>query len=225
MQVKTKTANGMAYTATGVYGGDQAVKGDLSIKLTPVAGATITSKLFTTGNMTHEAVLDKLGVNGLKLTFLGGMGSRQIGVTTMEYMNKNVALTTAMDVVSGPVAHATLTAGSNAFTCGVEGEYDTSTKEFKKGNFVVNYSDGKESEATVTVLNKGDSAKLAYSHDARPDLSIAGEFAYNRKADAKQLTMGIKYKVDSDTTLKAKINSEGMFSASYIQVSGSGRTS
>jgi voltage-dependent anion channel protein 2 len=218
LQIKTKTRNGMTYTSTAVQSGkSDALAGDLSLKFCPVAGTTVTSKLFTSGNMTHEAVMERLGVAGLKLTVLGGMGTQQLGVGTVEYVSKNVAFTSAVDVLSGPIVHAAVTAGADVVTGGVEAEYDTKAKSFRRYNFALNYTDGKESEATLTLLNKGETGKLAYSHLARPDLSVAGEFLYDRRADAKLLTMGIKYEVDRETTLKAKINSDGLVSSSYIQ--------
>lgn len=220
VEVKTKTQAGMTYTTSGIQNGlDGSLSGNLSLKFSPVAGSTVTSKFFTSGNMTHEAVLENLGVEGLKLTLLGGMGSKQVGVGTAEYVHKNLAITSAVDALFGPIAHTSATIGYDVFTAGLEAEYDSRTKDVSKCNFALNYSDGRESEATLTFLNKGDTAKLAYSHSARPDLSIAGEFLYDRRIDAKLLTMGIKYDVDRDTSLKAKITSDGLVSASYIQVS------
>jgi Eukaryotic porin len=208
----------MTYTSTGVQNvKSDALAGDLSLKFSPMAGTTVTSKLFTSGNMTHEAVMERLGVSGLTLTILGGMGSKQVGVGTVEYVTKNAALTSAVDVLSGPIVHAAVTAGLDVATVGVEAEYDTKARNFRRYNFAVNYADSKESEATLTVLNKGETGKLAYSHLARPDLSVAGEFLYDRRADAKLLTMGVKYEVDRETTLKGKINSDGLVSTSYIQ--------
>jgi voltage-dependent anion channel protein 2 len=219
VQVKTKTVNGLTYTTTGIQSGyDDALAGDLSLKYSLVPGAEVTSKFFTSGKMTHEAVLDRLGVQGLKLTVLAGAGgAKQVAVGTVEYAHKAVAGTASVDALHGPVAHATATVGHGVFTGGVEGEYDTKGGALKKLNFAACYTDGNESEATVTFLNKGETGKVAYSHLARKDLTVAGEFLYDRKADAKLLTLGVKYEVDRQTTLKAKINSDGLVSGSYLQ--------
>lgn len=219
VQVKTKTKNGMTYTSTAVQSSkDDSLAGDLQLKFSPHPGASVTSKLFTSGRMTHETVLDRLGVAGVKLTLLAGASAKNnLAVSTLEYKHESVAITTAIDAISGPVAHTTATVGTSAYTAGVEAEYDTADKELKKCNFALNYADSSESEATVTVLNKGETAKLAYSHAIRPDFSVAAEYLFDKKADARRLTAGAKYEVDRDTTLKAKIFSDGQVSASYIQ--------
>jgi voltage-dependent anion channel protein 2 len=209
----------MTYTTTGIQAAkDDSLAGDLALKFAPVSGALVTSKFFTSGKMTHEAVLDALGVPGLKLTVLAGAGGpNQVAVGTVEYVHKSIATTASVDALHGPTAHASLTAGYGAFTGGVEAEYDTASNAFNKCNLSSSYTDGNESEATLTVLNKGETAKLAYSHLVRNDFSVAGEFLYDRKADAKLLTLGVKYDVDRQTSLKAKINSAGLVSASYLQ--------
>jgi Eukaryotic porin len=218
VQVKTKTQNGMTYTSTAIQSAkDDSLAGDLELKFSPAPGAAVTSKLFTSGKMSHEAVFDRLGVEGLKLTLLGGVSSKSnVGVSTLEYQHKSATCTAAVDAIAN-VAYVTGTAGTAALTVGVDGQYDTAAKELRECNVALNYSDGKESETTVTTLNKGESAKLAYSHAIRPDFSVASEFFYDRRADAKLVTIGAKYDVDQDTTLKAKITSDGLVSASYIQ--------
>ncbi len=97
-------------------------------------------------------------------------------------------------------------------------------KKLKKYDGVLNYSDGKDQEVTVAVADKGAKAKFAYSHLVSRDFAVAAEFAYDKHEDSKTLTMGTKYLVDRDTTLKAKIESSGIFSLSYLQEIRSGTT-
>lgn len=221
MQVKTQTQNGTTFTSTAVQSPkEENLSGDLQMKFVPAPGATVTSKLFTSGKMTHEAVLERIGVDGLKLTALGGMSSKEnLGVASVEYLHKSATLTAGLDAVR-KTANITATAGSSgkfALTAGVEAQYDTVAKEVTKCDVIANYSDGKDSEATLATIGKGEAVKLTYSHSIRPDLGVAVEFMYDRAAEAKLVTVGTKYEVDRDSSLKTKVSSDGIMSASFIQ--------
>lgn len=217
VQLKTKTSNGVTYTSTGVLSGkDDSLSGDLSCKYS-LSGASMTTKLFTSGKMTHETVLDNTGVKGLKLTVLGGLGPKQTLLATGEFVNAHVAAVVAANCLGNPSVHPALTVGMHGVTAGVSGDFDVEAKEMKNIDGVINYSTGKEHEATVMFLNKASKIKFSYSHVMSPDLSVAAEFLYDRSGDAKLLTMGTKYTVDADTTVKAKIDNAGAVSLSYVQ--------
>lgn len=219
MQLKTKTTNGMTYTTTAKQSGkDESLSGDLSCKYS-INGSTMTTKLLTSGLLTHEVELEKTGVKGLKLTMLGGLGPEQSLLATVEYVHPHLSVVSSANLLGSQSVHSAATIGLNSVTAGVAGELDLETKQFKNVDGVINYSNGKEHEATAMLLNKGTVAKFAYSHIMRSDFSVAAEFLYDTKGEggSKLLTMGSKYEVDPDTTLKMKIDSAGSFWVSYIQ--------
>lgn len=217
VQLKTKTSNGMTYTTTAKQsGGDGSLAGELSCKYA-VNGSTMTTKFFTSGKLTQEVELQKTGVKGLKLTLLGGLGPSQSLLTTAEYVHPHLSLVSAANLLGKQSVNAALTMGVHGVTAGVAGEFDLESKEIKNVDGAVNYSHGKEHEATAMLLKKGAQAKFAYSHIVTSDFSVAAEFLYDIKNDGKLLTMGSKYEVDPETTLKMKIDSAGAFSVSYIQ--------
>lgn len=220
VQLKTKTANGMTYTTTGLLKEkDESLAGDLSCKYS-VSGATMTTKLFTSGKMTHEMVLEKIGVKGLKVTVLGGLGSEKSAsslVGTVEYVRPALSCVASGSALGSPTLDTAISVGGHGLTVGVEGSAYVESKELKAVNGVLNYTDGKEHEATFSLLEKASKAKFAYSHIVSSDFSVAGEFVYDKSKDTKELCMGTKYEVDRDTTLKTKINSAGAFSLAYIQ--------
>lgn len=220
VQLKTKTDTGMTYTATGVRKGDNLI-GDLSCKYA-MSGATFTTKVFTSDTMTQEVTLENTGVKGLKLTLFGGIGSKQVVVGSAEYVHPQIAYSTSINAIGSPAVKSSLAIGTNGITLGVDGEYDIEHKVLKKCDGIVNFSDGKDQEITVGVSSKGTQGKVAYSHLLSRDFSVAAEFVYNKEKDTKLLTMGTKYEVDRDTTLKAKIDSVGSLSLSYLQEIRSG---
>lgn len=217
VQLKTKTSNGMTYTSTGILSGkDESIAADLSCKYS-FSGATMTTKLFTSGKMTHETVLEKTGVKGLKLTVLGGLGPKQTLVATGEYVHPHMSAVVAANLLGTPAVYPAVTVGLHGVTVGVQGDFNVDKKEFGAVNGVINYSTTKDHEATAMLLKNGGLAKFTYSHVVSRDFSVAAEFVYDTTDKSKVLTMGTKYEVDPETTLKTKINSAGAMSLSYIQ--------
>lgn len=215
--MKTKTSNGITYTTTGKLSGESdALSGDLSCKYSQ-SGATLTTKLFTTGQLTEEMVLENLGGKGLKLTCLGGIGPKQSLLATAEYVHPHLSVVTAANLIGSPAVRNSITLGMHDFTVGVQGDFNMDSKELKGVNGVLNYSSGKEHEATCMLLNNASKAVFTYSHIVSRDFTVAAEFEYDMSADTKVLTMGTKYEVDNETTLKTKIDSAGAFSQSYSQ--------
>ncbi|PXF48510.1 Voltage-dependent anion-selective channel [Gracilariopsis chorda] len=234
IQLKTKTDSGMTYTTTGKLLSkvetiapkddkdtpkEQLIEtlcGDLSCKY-KLSGATMTTKLFTSGMLTQEVELENTGVKGLKLNVLGLLGEKQSLLATAEYIHPHVSFVAKADALAKAAVTSSMTVGMHGITAGVQGTLDIESKNVNKVDAILNYSSGKEHEATVMLMDKGKKAKFAYSHVRNSDFSVAAEFEYNRDKDSKELAMGTKYEVDRDTTLKTKITSGGSFSVSYIQ--------
>lgn len=217
VQIKTKTTNGMTYTTTAKQSGkDGSLAGDLSCKYN-VLGSTTTTEVFTSGKLTHKMELEKTGVKGLKFTVLGGLGPKQTLVATSEYVHPHLSVVTGVNCLGSQAVNSAITLGVHGFTAGVQGELDVESKQLKNVDGVLNYSNGKEHEATCFLLDKASKAKFAYSHLVSSDFSVAADFLYDVTADTKVLTMGSKYEVDPETTLKMKIDSAGAVSVSYIQ--------
>lgn len=216
VQFKTATANGITYTTTGVVGKDGEVVGDLSCK-SKVSGAQMTTKLLTSGMVTQEMVLDNTGVQGLKLTVLGGLGQNHSLEATGEYVHPHVSALVKANCLQTPWVQSSLAVGLHGVTAGVEAKVDVEKKKVEYVDGVINYSKSSEHEATVMVLSNATTAKFMYSHEVSPDLSVAGEFRYDMANDDKTLTMASKFDVDEDLTLKSKITSNGDLSLCLVQ--------
>lgn len=217
VEIKTKTRNGMTFTSKAVKSADDSTAGDLSLKFAPFPGAVVTSKFFTNGKKTTETVVDRLGVDGLKLTVLAGQSSKSnMMVSTLEYQHKSATFTAAADGV-GSVAHVTGTVGSDSLTAGFSGEYDYGAKDLKKVDCGLHYCVDKDSEFSIVSAKKGAAAKISCATKARGGWYLAGELMYEKASNSAVATMGGKHVLDRDTTLKARLTSEGVLSASYIQ--------
>jgi maltoporin len=207
----------MTFTSTAAKSADNDMSGDVSTKFSPLPGVDVTSKYLTSGKQTHETVINRLGVDGLKLTVLTGASSKaNMFVSTMEYQHESATLTAAVDAVNGPTANVTGTIGNSSVTAGINAEYNANSKAFRKIDLGLHYiADG--SEASLVTLNKGSASKFSYSHSAGKGWMIAGEVLYEKDAKKTLGTIGGKYALDRETTLKTKLSSDGQLSASYIQ--------
>lgn len=207
----------MTYTSTlKLNGDDHAIEGDLSCKYN-ISGTTMTTKSLTSGNLSQEIVLENAGNKGLKLTLLGGLSPKHSLVASSEYIHPHLSLVADVNCIGTPAVKSSLTAGIHGVTGGVEADFDIDSKELKNLNGVIDYWNGNEHEATFMLLEKATVAKFRYFHIRNRDLSVAAEFEYNIAKDERTMTMGTQYEVDRDTTLKTKINSDGLCSLSYIQ--------
>lgn len=217
VELKTTTLNGMTYTTSGTLSGKSSdLSGVLSCKYT-LSGAAMTTKLTTQGALTHQMVVENTGVKGLSLTLLGGAGPKQTIVATGEYVHPHMTAVVMANLLGNPSVISSFSVGMHGLTAGLETNFNPEKREFENVNGTLNYSSGKEHEATLQLLDKGKNAKFTYSHVITPDFSVAAEFDYGINDEKKVLTMGTKYLVDSETTLKTKLDSAGSVWLSYAQ--------
>jgi hypothetical protein len=222
LKVKSSTGSGVSYTVQAVQPGyGESIDGDFSLQF-PVSGQKFTAKLFTSGKGTAELKLDTLGVKGLNAALLAGIG-KDVGTGTVEFKHGPAAITAIYDLfnkcLTTTAALAIAPQGyAGFFVLGVDGTASTPEFTADKVNFCASFFDGAESECAVHVTDKGSKGMLSYSHHVRPGFSVASQIAYDTaKGGAAKLTMGGACRLDGVTTVKAKIDSAGILSTSYIQ--------
>jgi len=223
VKVATSTGDGRTYTIAGATDpkNDDAIKADLQVKQ-KMGSRTLTTKLLTNGAATTELKLEKLGLEGLKTTLLFGVG-KKVGECKVEYGSGTLGVMTSADYYNKKVKTAAtcrLTTNSmKGFAVfGTEAGYDIESGELKGINSALSYFDGKESEITVHVFDKGAKGKVSYSHQVRPDFAVAGEMTYDREKDDTKLTMGVAAALDCETKIKGKLSSTGQLALTYLQV-------
>lgn len=225
----SSTDDGRTFTVTGLANAkSDEINADLAIKQ-KVQGQTLTTKLFTSGSLTCELKLDKLGVEGLKSTILGGVG-KNVGVGSVEYCQGRVGFTAEANYYAGPSVSSSLAVAltsskiSGFGVVGGEVEYDASTKTVSKMNAALSYFDGKESECTLHISDKAKTGMLGYAHQVRPGFSVAGQMKYDMPNSVAVLTMGTSYRLDGASTVKGKVDSTGNLALTYIQTIRPGTT-
>mmetsp|Transcript_8004 Transcript_8004/g.16092 ORF Transcript_8004/g.16092 Transcript_8004/m.16092 type:complete len:275 (+) Transcript_8004:1456-2280(+) len=213
--MKTKTSNGVSFTVDSLrLEKENALLSEVSIKYN-VYGNACTTKYGSTGKISMEAILDQLGVNGVKLTLNGTTGSSQGATAKIEYTHPHLALTTLVDLIRGPVVTSSLVLGVHGVALGGEAEYDTTKAEVSKYAAVISKSE-KDSEFTLWASDKFRKIKASYTHDVSAVTSVAAELNYDTSSEARSMAMGMKHALDSQSTVKARLESSGLLSLAYI---------
>mmetsp|Transcript_5096 Transcript_5096/g.10781 ORF Transcript_5096/g.10781 Transcript_5096/m.10781 type:complete len:278 (+) Transcript_5096:73-906(+) len=220
VKIQTKSDSGTSYTIeqvqsskTGALVGDLAVKGKLFDQV-------VNTKFNTSGKVSTEITLDKLGVDGLKLVLNGAStagGSANSASSKIEFSHKHVAAVALVDLLPSAVVTGSIATGHAGFTIGAESTFNVAESALTKYDFAASYADSAKSEITLALLKKAKLFKVSYSHAVSDDLSIGGEGLYDISSEAKTLTMGILYKLDKQSTFKTKLNTDGALSTSYKQ--------
>lgn len=216
--LKSATSNGVIYTSEGIQ---DAVSGSVSGELQGEyrqKGYNVTTKLNTSGTFFSEVALEEVGVKGLRVVLNTTVGKSPAGSIGLEYLHSAVAATSYLNYASNPVVNGSLVVGHGGFSIGSETVFDTVNNSLSKVNGALNYSDGKGSEITLSILEKGQMGKCTYSHQVSSNFAVAADLRLSRSGDYRLFTMGTKYVLDDSTTLKAKVDSTGSLAAVYMHM-------
>jgi len=191
-------------------------------------GYTFVGKATSNRKLTAEfSVIDKLA-KGLKVvtTFSTILVHKADQVPDnavklgLEYTRDNVAATSDFELVKkdryATTANITTVVGNKTFALGGEvgvnlvdatpSKYD-SVASYTVGNFVV----------TGSLRDKFNTIGSSFYRKVNDDTSLAGEFSFKINNSDSSFVVGGQRKLDKDTSVKAKLNSDGIVSLSYIQ--------
>lgn len=224
VELKTKTPNGFTFTPSSTKSGD---KLDGSLKTVYAVG----------GGMETEVNVSTAGV--LKCTFEaadviakgmtcklegetpapGKGGLLSSGLTEVVYKSGAIRCQTSYDFYKGDLV-ANATGAFTGLTVGAECGYNTSksalTKysaacQFVQPDFTVS---GKLVEATA---KPGMNFSGGYYHKVSGDMQVGAELSKAASKTDVDLAFGCSYKLDKDTTVKGKVDSDGKLLASFKQ--------
>mmetsp|Transcript_17168 Transcript_17168/g.29985 ORF Transcript_17168/g.29985 Transcript_17168/m.29985 type:complete len:330 (+) Transcript_17168:105-1094(+) len=133
----------------------------------------------------------------------------------------------------GSLATMSLVTGHNGFIVGAETQVNLQTSTVVEYDLVASYTDSIDadlamkagtaasvfpgtSEVTLSLLNQATMIKTSYSHAVSKDVAVAGEVVYGLLDNSRLLTMGVSVALDSLSTVKGKVNTEGLVGLAYI---------
>jgi len=225
VEVKSKTSNGVAFTSTGNKSADGKPSGSLAAKYEFAGGITSEMTLNTGGSV--EASLEGSPMKDLTVTLdctrpaPPATGLLSAAKCTLDYKKESFTAKAAYDFYPGVLACA----GSyvyDVFTLGCSADYSSTKAKLTKYGAACQFV---QPDFSIIAKYGGAAGKPAtytgmYYHKVSSDMQIGAELAHTKGTDPStdlKLAFGCMYKLDKDTTAKAKVDADGNLYTSYKQ--------
>jgi voltage-dependent anion channel protein 2 len=223
VEVKSKTLNGVTFTPSATKSGD---------KLT----GSLEAKYRFPGNIEAEATLNTSGVLSTKFEAIdaiakgmtatvecetpapGKTGVLNSGKCTFNYKQEMYACKASYDYYKSDLS-ASATAGITGMTLGCSLDYNTDKSAFMKyaGAFQYEQPDFTFTAKLAESIGKNTVYTGSYFHKVSNSMQVGGELAKASDKESVDIAFGCVYKLDKDTSVKSKVDSDGILSASYKQ--------
>ncbi|XP_022316203.1 non-selective voltage-gated ion channel VDAC2-like [Crassostrea virginica] len=217
LEAKTTTDSGVEFTTTGSHSDKGIISGSLETKYKySDLGLTFKEKWNTSNVLFTEIAIEDQLVKGLKLEFntsfapqTGTKSGKIKSSYKMDYLN----LGCDVDFVfAGPTINAAAVLGYKGWLGGYQMSFDTSKSKLTKNNFAVGYE---ASDFTIhTNVNDGAEYCGSIYHKIRKDLEGGVKLSWS-SAKSTSLELGTKYKIDSDSSVSAKVDSNSRVGLGY----------
>ncbi|PON72948.1 Porin type [Parasponia andersonii] len=136
------------------------------------------------------------------------------GKLEVQYLHEHTSFTSAVTLNQSPAIDFSATIGTPSIAFGAEGSYSTASANFLKYNAGVSLTKP-DSTASVILADKGDLLRVSYLRDLNwlNGGTAVGEVTRRFSTNENTLTVGCSYVVDSNTTVKTKLNNNGNLGA------------
>merc|ERR1711920_37920 len=220
VEVKTKTANGVTFTPLATKSGDS-MGGNLATKYVFPGGVSTEATVATSGIV--SSTIEATGLaKGLTVTLDCETGKTALltsGKATLDYKQEAFTAKCSYDYCKGDAA-AAVTAAYGPVTMGGSADYSVSKAAMTKYAAALQWdaSDFAITTKYSEALAKADSKTYegSYFHKVSSAMQVGTELKKVQKKDVG-LAFGCLYKLDKDTTVKGKVDADGILSASYKQ--------
>jgi len=228
VEFKGATVNNVTVESTLTQKPDGSIIGTMtpSYKFKPY-GATLTAEVNTKKEYKVETVVENQLADGLKLTLTGeARGKNNFATFATEYKHDYASLTASVDYgkPAGSLLKATTVFGSQGTSLGLSAEYllSSDASELKVFNTTISYA---KSDFDITAFGRLISAQekneigVTYFQNVNVDASVGAEVVFDTAhTDSKpKLTFGGQYRLNPDTTVKGKFDTNGLLGLSYAQ--------
>lgn len=221
LDVKTKTAEGIELNSGGTSNLDSGkVSGNLETKYKlKDLGMTFTEKWTTDNQLNTKIDVEDQLLKGLKLT-LDTSFSPQTGAKSgkVKAELKQDAVTVNSDVdlnLGGPVVNASAVIGHNGWLVGYSLAFDSAKSKLIKNHFGLGYSVG---DFTLhTNVQDGQVFNGSVYHKVSGAIETGVTLGWTASSNATTLGLGCKYVLDSDASIRAKVNNASQIGLGYQQ--------
>jgi len=211
LEVKAPVDNGVALTSSVTR--DHAkgtILGVLKTKLKPASWVVVDTTLDTAGKVQAVATMDQFA-DGLKIKVDDNFSART-AKATLEYIRDAFTVSASVDLTNPAKNTVAAVVGVGAVAAGVEVTDFDPTKakvaaEFRGNNLVI---------AAAAAKNLDD-LTLSFSQEVQDDIQLGAKYSVVRSRNAHTFELGLLYKIDRRTSLRSKIDSNGVVSVVYGQ--------
>lgn len=206
-QVEVKqTSSNFETTSKASIGGSSSA--ELTTKYSDKSFGSVEVSTDSVNKISTKIVATKLAP-GLKITTEAAKGKNSSASVEAKYTKDSVAAVAKFDdkknlAVDAVVAHKGLSVGGSAKL----NPFDQQVIDF---NAAVQYQK-QGFVATLSTANKFDQLTAQVSNQVDSRTFVAAEFQYNLAEETRKLQFGGSYKLDNETTVKAKISQDGKIS-------------
>jgi len=178
-------------------------------------GVNLSADVDGSGTISGEASYDEV-IPGASLTVSGklegGKAVKDMAAPKIstEYRKDNAVVCASVEG-SNLVASGVIEAGD--FQVGASTTYDANDGSMGDPSFGARYKGGNFAVTAVANGLKGDDITATYTQTVSGDLDVAGAFS----TDGNKFSVGANYKLDSDASVRGKINSDGILNVGYAR--------
>ena len=226
LKIKTKTGNGVVFTAEGAMATNKSILAKMSGAFQHSSGINVSKVQVTThGRLVGEASLKDALMKGLKLTFkaedgtvknTAGLKYRPVGKLGAEYTSKMFSTTAEADFANGNVLTSAVISYIPNVVVGGQMGINMEKNIMTDKDVAVSYTGG---DFHASVGSKKNFNVISASMDHKPCSGVvyAASLDFDIKAETSALTIGGRYSPDKETTFCGKVNSEGIVSLALVQ--------
>lgn len=153
---------------------------------------------------------------GLKLEFKGAAASSgNLGVV---YKHQFATVATDLDIAGFSAANASVIGGANGIQAGVAAKFALGGKfEVKDFSAALAYKPSDSLFAGLGANKKFTEFNVALKYNVKPQLTLAALVDVVPKQSSHKFNIGAEYSCNADTTVKLKVNNDGVINASVKQ--------
>ncbi|XP_077478103.1 non-selective voltage-gated ion channel VDAC3 isoform X2 [Stigmatopora argus] len=180
-------------------------------------GLSINQKWNTDNTLATQIMLEDQLTQGLKValdtSFVPNTGKKG-GKLKTGYKRDYFNVSCDMDF-EGPAIHATAVLGYEGWLAGYQMAFDTAKSKLAQNNFALGYKAG--DFQLHTNVNNGTEFGGSIYQKVNEELETAVTLAWTAGSNNTRFGIAVKYKVDTNTSVSAKVNNASLIGVGYTQ--------
>jgi len=220
LEVKSNTPNNVAFKVTGKSTHDGSTSALVEAKYADKPnGLTFTQSWNNANALDTKIELDDNIAKGLKAELLGSFfpASQAKGAkVNLHFKQANFHGRAFFDLLKGPTAKVDAVMGQDGFLVGAEAGYDVQKAAITNYSAAIGYA-APLFTASVTASNNLSVFSAGYYHKASSQVEVGAKATWDSKSTSNSvgLEVATKYRLDTLSFAKAKINDRGIAAIAY----------